>query len=111
MSESETYVHPDQWMVIIFQNCIIFLKFFDNGKLIIIFFENFQQIKPYSFYKDEYFECRNWRSRFNQYFIFGHFLDCSASYNDKQNSKLWESKKDLKALVSMTNIKVLKKNH
>ncbi|XP_047358582.1 UPF0545 protein C22orf39 homolog [Vespa velutina] len=50
-------------------------------------------IRPCEIYKDEYSECKYWKSRFHQYFIYGHKIDCSSWKEDFKNCEIWEANK------------------
>lgn len=52
-------------------------------------------------YKDEYKECKSIKGRFNQYFIFGEYLDCTQWANDYNNCQKhsWFNDKEAAKLV------------
>lgn len=59
------------------------------------------QLRPCSVYKEEYRECKSFRGRFNQYFIFGEYLNCDQwgeDYNNCQKHS-WLNDKEAAKLV------------
>lgn len=53
-------------------------------------------MRPCKAYRGEYKECKRWKGRFNQYFIFGEMLDCQGwadTYNNCQKYS-WRGNKD-----------------
>lgn len=48
-------------------------------------------------YKDEYKECKSLKSRFNQYFIFGHYLSCEQWRTDHNNCQKYTWSEDKEA--------------
>lgn len=57
------------------------------------------QIRPCEIYRDEYNECKYWKSRFHQYFIHGHKVDCSSWQKDFKNCEIWQENKSKDAYV------------
>ncbi|KAG7208981.1 hypothetical protein KM043_015149 [Ampulex compressa] len=47
-------------------------------------------IRPCEAYKDEFKDCKSWKARFNQYFIFGEFIDCTQWDVDYNNCLFWK---------------------
>ncbi|XP_043677143.1 UPF0545 protein C22orf39 homolog [Vespula pensylvanica] len=60
-------------------------------------FRHAWMIRPCEIYKDEYNECRYWKSRFHQYFIHGYKIDCSSWEKDFKNCEIWQEKKSEEA--------------
>lgn len=59
-------------------------------------------IRDCSIYKDEHKECKSLKSRFNQYFIFGHYLSCDQwrlDYNNCQKYAWREDKEAARELI------------
>ncbi|XP_031631321.1 UPF0545 protein C22orf39 homolog [Contarinia nasturtii] len=42
-------------------------------------------IRPCSIYKDEFKECKSFKGRFNQYYVFGEYLNCDQWRDDYNN--------------------------
>ncbi|XP_024944596.1 UPF0545 protein C22orf39 homolog isoform X2 [Cephus cinctus] len=61
------------------------------------------QIRKCDMYKEEYSDCTNIKSRFNQYFIFGEMLDCSQWKTDLQNCRKWENERNETAYKELVN--------
>lgn len=55
-------------------------------------------MRPCEDYKAELKECRRWRSRFHQYFIFGKMLDCSSWQTDYRNCVNFRQTRDAQTL-------------
>ncbi|XP_076755126.1 synaptic plasticity regulator PANTS [Xylocopa sonorina] len=51
-------------------------------------------IRPCTFYKEEYKDCKSIRARFHQYFVFGKTIDCTQWKSDYNNCYLWNKYKD-----------------
>ncbi|KAK9707695.1 Protein of unknown function (DUF3128) [Popillia japonica] len=60
-------------------------------------------IRPCETYKEEYSDCRSIRSRFQQYFVFGHTIDCSQWKRDADNCYKWTENRDLRAAKNLIN--------
>lgn len=61
-----------------------------------------EQIRDCGVYKDEYKDCKCFRSRFNQYFIFGELLSCEQwreDYNNCQKFSWLDDKEAAKNLI------------
>ncbi|KAF2347706.1 Protein of unknown function DUF3128 [Trinorchestia longiramus] len=63
-------------------------------------------VRPCEEYKDEYRECRRWRSRFHQYFIAGQGVDCTGYIQQHRHCQLYTQSGDTEALKSLVNIEV-----
>lgn len=51
----------------------------------------------YCFFSEEYRDCRSIKSRFQQYFVHGDYLDCSSWEHDFESCVKFEDNGDLKA--------------
>lgn len=61
------------------------------------------QIRDCSVYNEEYKECKSLKSRFNQYFIYGHYLSCDQwrlDYNNCQRYAWREDKEAARELIT-----------
>lgn len=59
-------------------------------------------MRPCKMYRSEHKECKRWKGRFNQYFIYGEMLDCQGwadSYNNCQKYSWMEDKDAAIALI------------
>ncbi|XP_022917753.2 synaptic plasticity regulator PANTS [Onthophagus taurus] len=54
-------------------------------------------IRSCDVYEDEYSDCTSLKARFNQYFIFGEYIDCSQWKRDADNCVRWKEKQDVKS--------------
>ncbi|GFQ97535.1 uncharacterized protein TNCT_508731 [Trichonephila clavata] len=63
--------------------------------------EDAWKVRPCEWYKEELKDCRSIKAKFNQYFIFGHTLDCSQWKQDYQNCMQFRKKRDLKCLENV----------
>lgn len=60
-----------------------------------------QQIRPCKLYRGEYKECKRLKGRFNQYFIFGEYLDCQGWADDYNNCQKYSWRKDKDAAIDV----------
>lgn len=60
-------------------------------------------------YKDEYKDCKSWRGRFNQYFIFGEKLSCEQWMEDNNNCFKWQWMEDKEAAVRIIESELKRK--
>lgn len=60
-------------------------------------------------YKDEYKECKSWRGRFNQYFIFGETLSCDQWQEDNNNCFRWSWMEDKEAAIRLIESELKRK--
>lgn len=67
------------------------------------------QIRPCSVYKDEYKDCKSWRGRFNQYFIYGETLSCDQWQEDNNNCFKWSWMKDKEAAIRLIESELKRK--
>lgn len=59
------------------------------------------QIRECDEYKDEYKNCTSYKDRFQQYFVFGEYLDCEQWNKDYKNCCKLEEKDDWQAGVDL----------
>lgn len=90
-AEYDEKIAKMDWIVSIATNSVSFNQNLTNNN------NNFTQIRPCSFYKTELKECKRIKGRFNQYFIYGEFLDCIPWKTDYKNCQKWSWGKDKKA--------------
>ncbi|KAI4490891.1 hypothetical protein M0804_003835 [Polistes exclamans] len=64
-------------------------------------FKNSWMIRPCEIYYDEYKECKYWKSRFHQYFIHGHKIDCSSWQKDYHYCKMWQENQSEEAYEAL----------
>ncbi|CAG7631507.1 unnamed protein product [Allacma fusca] len=57
--------------------------------------------KPCGFYKEEYKDCKSFKERFNQYFIYGEMQDCAQWNEDYNNCRAWNDAKDKESLEKL----------
>lgn len=65
--------------------------------LILIHEPFYPQLRPCSSYKAEYKECKSIRGRFQQYFVYGEYLDCQHWADDYNNCQKLEWFQDTEA--------------
>lgn len=68
--------------------------------------------RPCHWYKDEYKECTKLRSRLNQYFIFGHSIDCQQwdiDYKNCMNYRLTKNIDSLQKVIDSENERIKKR--
>ncbi|KAG8296823.1 hypothetical protein J6590_048897 [Homalodisca vitripennis] len=61
----------------------------------------FPQIRPCHLYEDEYDDCTSIRARFQQYFVLGHWEDCTPWKHDYYNCEKWKNNKDKAAAPTL----------
>ncbi|KAG5676280.1 hypothetical protein PVAND_006128 [Polypedilum vanderplanki] len=59
--------------------------------------QNSWKMRPCTFYKEEYKECRSIKGRFQQYFVNGDILDCSSWQHDLNDCINFEEKGDFRS--------------
>ncbi|XP_067142843.1 synaptic plasticity regulator PANTS [Centruroides vittatus] len=58
-------------------------------------------VKPCEWYKEEYRDCMSFKARFNQYFIYGKFLECKEWLCNYEDCLKWRKCKDPQYLSSV----------
>lgn len=86
---------------------------FQVNPYLIVFFRIASQIqlRECSVYKDEYKDCKSFKGRFHQYFIYGDSLDCNQWAEDYNNCQRYSWVKDKDAAEKVIKSELIRRQH